>query len=289
VRNNCIGLVDLLCAYADGELTESNKQLVEDHLTICENCSAILRVYREMPNSVSETNVPAPEALRIGVMNRIESERIPVAEEKVKKRERKQILLTRYAPIAAGLVVMLLAWQFWGDIWGARDSTHAPAPAAAPAALNEMPAPAADMAPAPAPAPETALRADFDDMFMEEEAQLDAGSSLYDSEAPAEATVQTTPPVPEGVDRSPQETERILAYISGAYAEIAITGELPDLLADREPRPFIGSWFGWEMVFEIESSEVPALLEEVSDREGVIVAYHNSNSKYAVVLFSPGD
>jgi len=115
MRNNCIGLVDLLCAYADGELAESDIKIVENHLEICENCSAILKVYSEITNSITETNVSAPDALCIGVMNRIQSESVPQKIVKEKKWWHRQVILKRYAPIAACLVVGLLVWGIWGN------------------------------------------------------------------------------------------------------------------------------------------------------------------------------
>jgi len=284
VRTNCIGLADLLCAYADGELTDSNKHLVEDHLAICENCSAILKVYREISDSVSDTNAPAPEALRIGVMNRIQSEDTPRATNTNKLRRRYQIILTRYAPIAACLVVMLLVWQFWGDMWGVRDyfQDNAAMPAAAPEA---MPMPMSEPAAAP-PAPQTAMHATDDmsefDSFNDEgiTSSADAPQAAPAGMAGIEDTMQSSE------DRSAQEAESIMTYISGAYAEITIVGELPSFLAGYEPQPF-GSWFGWERVFEIPSSEVAALIAELGIGDSVEVAYHDNNSTYAVVLFSP--
>jgi len=115
MRNNCIGLVDLLCAYADGELPESDIKVVEDHLIICENCSAILKIYKEIPSAVIDTNVPAPDALCIGVMNRIQSESVPTKIIREKKWWHRKVILTRYAPIAACLVIGLLVWGIWGD------------------------------------------------------------------------------------------------------------------------------------------------------------------------------
>ena len=284
MRINCVGLADLLCAYADGELTESNKQIVEDHLAICENCSAILKVYREISDSVSDTNVPAPESLRIGVMNRVRDEDTPRATNTNKLRRRYQVILTRYAPIAACLVVMLLVWQFWGDMWGIREyfQENTSIPAAAPEA---MPAP---QPPANAPpAPQAAIHTTDD---MAELGRFDDEGVASSADAPQAAPAGTADfedTMLTGESRSAQETESIMAYISGAYAEIAIVGEFPAFLAGYEPQPF-GSWFGWERVFEIPSSEVAALIAELGIGDGVEVAYHDNNSTYAVVLFSPG-
>jgi len=128
---NCVGIAELLCAYADNELSESNRRLVEDHLIICENCSAILKLYKEISDSVNDTNVPAPDALCIGVMNRIQNEEAPQKVTISKKRRRYQYILTRYAPIAACLVVVFLVWQFWTPL-------SALLPASSPASDNML-------------------------------------------------------------------------------------------------------------------------------------------------------
>jgi len=126
MRNNCIGLVDLLCAYADGELAKSDIQLVEDHLLICENCSAILKMYGEISSAVDDTNVPAPDALCLGVMNRIQNESVPSIPVKKKKWWHRRVILTRYAPVAACLVVGLLVWGIWGNFRELLPANNAP-------------------------------------------------------------------------------------------------------------------------------------------------------------------
>jgi len=271
MKSNCIGVADLLCAYADGELTGQNVQLVEDHLTICENCSAILKIYSEISDSIDETNVPAPEALRIGVMNRIQGESIQTEEEKVKKRSNYHFILTRYAPVAACLVVGLLIWQFWGSLWGT-DNAAMPEAAPAPEAVSAAPA---DIAPEAAMQMDDAMDATDDDTSR-------AGIGAFGLDGDAEDTDVSA------LERPAEEIERISEYINDAYAEIAVTGELPALLEGHDPEPF-GSWFGWEMVFEIPSSKVPELLEELADREDLVVTRLKESSNYAVVLFSPGE
>ena len=68
---NCTELMEQLSAYADGELTGSDKELMEDHLRSCENCAALLGLYREMSAAIGDSCVSAPEALYAGVMNEI--------------------------------------------------------------------------------------------------------------------------------------------------------------------------------------------------------------------------
>jgi len=305
--------MDLISVYADGELKDPDTFQLEVHLSECDSCSALLEMYREISTAADEQSVDAPEALRIGVMNRIRNEEIFHTAGNVKRRKPLNIILMRYAPIAACLVVMLFVWQFWGSLWGAQDT--AMAPAAEPQAAMDSLAP--DAAPAPAesePAlapPEAAPDAEpdaadaftnsLDDINVEGEVPLDtddadgsaddAGESADNADESAEdgdRDPRGGRSLPDG-DRSAEETEQIMQYIDGAYAQITVTGELPDLLKDYDPQPF-GSWFGWQMVFEIPSDKVPALMAELGDREGVSIIQipDNSESTYAIVMFSPG-
>jgi len=294
---NCIGIADLLCAYADNELNESNVQLVEDHLTICENCSAILRVYREISITVSETNVPAPDALRIGVMNRIQSETIPREIDNKKQRRQYRYIFTRVAPVAACLVVGLLVWQFWGAMWGA---DNAAMPAAAPA---PMAAPAA----APAAAPEVAVFSDDIAATPVPDSPMDAAGVFGLEDAEDEAA-----PVPgnritqtdnaeidfleilyDSIDGfGPLDGEDVSLF-RDASAVVTVTGELPLVLAHATPEP---DWqygrFGWEQVYVISRQMLASLIDEVGDREGTIVIYnhneHDTVGAYIIILLTYG-
>jgi len=154
----CIEITELLSVYVDNELNDTDKQSVEEHLAECESCSALLEIYREISISADESNVQVPDALRLGVMNRVQSEEISAEEETEKKKWwQHQVLLTRVAPIAACLVVVLLVWQFSGNLFGMNDSSS---PAAAPAPMADTSVPgvsvdAPQAEPAPAPLPET--------------------------------------------------------------------------------------------------------------------------------------
>ena len=273
MKSNCIGIADLLCAYADGELAEQNIKIVEDHLAICENCSTILKMYKEISNSVNDTNVPAPDALRIGVMNRIQNEITPRKTDDNKLRRNYRMILTRFVPVAACLVVMLFVWQFWGDLFGTRHNTASPEAA---------------MMPASAGLPDAAGGYTDDDGYYMSSDALDAAEESSTRQLPVndqEIRQQNENP---GIDEEKvDEYNQITEYISGAFAEIAFTGDLPPLLAGIDPQPF-GSWFGWEKVFEIPSAELQILIDELNDRENVTVVFHddNSNSTYVIVLYS---
>jgi len=289
---NCVGVADLLCAYADGELDDSSRQLVEDHLTICENCSAVLKVYREISYSISETNVPAPEALRLGVMNRIQSESTPRATENNNQRGSYRYILTRYAPIAACLVVGLLAWQFWGSLFG---SDNAAMPAAAPEASVAAPAAAPpeadwdDIAPAPAAAQmETAEAFDLD--IANDEAPPPGRIGLHDGEG-----IDFLEILYEEIDGFGPLGGPDAKLFREASVVITITGDLPIVLAQAEPEP---DWeygrYGWEQLYVISRQMLASLIDEVGDHESTTVIYNPDDnnidtiSAYIIILFSYG-
>jgi len=285
-------ITELISAYSDNELTGTDKQTVEEHLAACESYSALLEIYREISISADESNVPVPDALRIGVMNRIRSESFS-AEKEVKKKKwwQHQILLTRLAPIAACLAVVLLVWQFGGNMFGMNETS---APVAAPAPMADAPA-AAPPAPAaePAPAPESAI---LDNLWNAD----DAAESILPSEGAGglggdDSMLHDSIPelslVP-GIHRHDEETEdahlqRVFSdFIDNAYAVITITGELPAFLAEFEPLA-IDNWQGWELVYEIPSTDVDDLMLELLNRRSSLVRNHdNQNSTYAIVFFS---
>jgi hypothetical protein len=277
MKTNCIGVAELLCAYADGELEKSKIHIVEDHLLICENCSAILKLYGEISSAIEETNVPAPEILRPGVMNRIQCEEIFTDAEKTKKRRQYHFVLTRFAPVAACLIVGLLIWQPWGESFNISGSDQA-----------AMPATQGDSEPytmmTSVPAPESGDYETLpDEMLTDDDTDMAGepagGNYPWDDFFEADGTFRQILP-----DR---DNELLQEHINGAYAEIAITGELPVLLKSYLPQAF-GPWLEWDMVFEIPLTEMTALLDELGNNEESEITRNTQNvsSPYVMVFFS---
>jgi len=289
----CTEINELLSAYSDNELTASEKLSVEEHLAACESCSALLEIYREISISVDESSVSVPEALRIGVMNRIRSENISTEKENVKKKWwQHQVLLTRIAPIAACLAVVVLVWQFGSNTDGGRnlfsmDNLVAPEDAAMPA-----------MAPAPAPgaASPDSVRTMSDDLdsdddsMVTDEVRTGSGAQADSPDGTTESESFETAPArlwPYGDDESDDIDEKFSDFLMNAYAEITITGAFPEFLTSYEPLP-IENWQGWELVFEIPSTEIDSLMLELLNRRSSLVRNHvNYNSQYAIVFYSP--
>ena len=296
--SKCDELFESISAYYDGELTDFDKLLVEEHITVCENCSALLDVYREISLSINESSEDVPEALCIGVMDRINSEETPVAKEYSRRRENKkkwshrQFLLTRLAPIAACLTVVLLVWQFWGNTRGTDDAAM----------------------PAYAPMPETAVSQDMgDSLWVMDDADYNYEHSAEAEEMPDAARgnfgENSAPSSTAGTPEQGQQNESVLIqetewyteqyfeyidhayadYLDNAYAVIIITGELPPMLIHREPESSeFWVWSEWDMVFEISRSDVSTLLAELGSRRDAVLARNldRHSSTYAVVLFS---
>ena len=278
MKTNCIGVAELLCAYADGELEKSKIHIVEDHLLICENCSAILKLYGEISTAIDDTNVPAPDILRPGVMNRIQNEEIYTNTEKVKKRKQYHFILTRFAPVAACLVVGILIWQPWRNTLSmGGDMAMPPAAQMADSELYDMSvAPTSEPGSAPEALPFENMASDADEPDIAGEPA--GGGSLWDDSSEFDRAFGRL---------APQDIEQLREHINGAYAEIIITGEFPVLLERYMPQAF-GPWFEWDLVFEIPSNEIPALLDELGNPEEFVITRNdqNASSSYVMVFFS---
>jgi len=290
VKYNCIGIAELLCAYSDGELEDSKRHIVEDHLLICDNCSAILKVYGEISTAIDDTNVEAPEALRLGVMNRVKSEETHFKIEESKERKNYRFALTRFAPIAACLLVGLLIWQPWGRSLDNADadplSMYGHRQSGTPDAPNPMPA--------SVPSSDDGEAESSDDEGPPSPSSMDNNLSLGEENILGDVNFDLASisrrwevPVEQMTD---EDVEALFEYFSNAYAEITIVGELPVLLTHHEPLQF-GSWFDWESVYHISRAEVTTLIEELGNRAGFEIHrnYSNTTSPYALVLYSHGD
>jgi len=107
--NNCVEYLDLISAYADDELSESDKNRVEAHLSVCDSCFSTLELYRSISVVVSEARVQAPQSLSLKVMEEISNIGIKQSSAEPRRSKQINILLTRYVPMAACLVLVLLS------------------------------------------------------------------------------------------------------------------------------------------------------------------------------------
>ena len=105
---SCTDYEERISAYADGELSDSDRLSIEEHLAVCDDCSALLAIYRAISVTAKETLVPAPTALSETVMKKILSFDADLGAGSVRKSKTLSIIMSRYVPLAACLALILL-------------------------------------------------------------------------------------------------------------------------------------------------------------------------------------
>ena len=72
---DCKKIEQLLAAYADGELSEEQKALVEQHVATCPHCKALLGEYLALNQAIEACAVQAPEGFADRVMDAVEKQK----------------------------------------------------------------------------------------------------------------------------------------------------------------------------------------------------------------------
>ncbi len=72
---DCSKIEQLLAAYADGELNEEQKALVEQHVATCPHCKALLGEYLALNEALASCTVQAPEGFADRVMDAVEKQK----------------------------------------------------------------------------------------------------------------------------------------------------------------------------------------------------------------------
>lgn len=323
--NNCMKYLELISAYADGELAESDVKHVEDHTAECENCSAFLELCLGISDTVEESCIDAPESLRAGVMEKILSDEMVGSGRDEKKRSALHLVFTRYAPIAACLAIVLLTLPRILDLRHTINYTNnAAAPEAAlmmgssfdmnvddsDEAWDSFPeeasmetamaggggavADADDGAPMmtgrhPFPVPTMPGSAIDRGGYAEPETDFSHQTTdqAQESEDIRQSSVQDNA---FGNERRPDQGGGALSAFSDdhSWAWIIITGDLPDILLRYTPEP-AGDWLGWESVYEIPIPAARLLISEVAGRDDVTIRYINEESEFALVMYSRGE
>ena len=314
--NNCLEYLELISAYIDSELSETDKLRLDAHLQSCANCFSILEAYRGISVAVGESCVPAPESLRTGVMEKIAGIDTARISANMKKFKLVNVILTRYLPVAACLAFLLLTVPRLlfksSEPMNMSDSaamSYMTGAGAAPGMANEAPQASADMEnflgsnvaeedrderyePEPeAPAgttpgtvasdpAESAGGASRDDGNTDtSETQLDADAE--ETEIGGDWSGSVAMNVPE--DGPNDDTVNIADY-EGVYAIIIFTGEMPALLNQFAINAHAG-----ELFFEIPRDAAEALIHELAERDGVVVNRIDGSGEYARVYYTPGD
>ena len=324
--DNCTEYQELISAYADGELSGHDKMRVEAHLRLCAHCSSALETYRVISAAVNESCAPAPDSLRAGVMEQLASADTPRTAADMKNYKLVKTILTRYAPVAACLALLLLTVpRFFGSggpfnepNFDAAPMMSAPMPVAAPAAPAPMPAgeadygdsfdyaveaefeisvmddgwsSSADMPPASSVPEESATPTEPPD--RPDQSVMAGGGADYNESAngnrtpPAEPAASPADPADAGAGAGyPAAEVETGGYLSGVYAIIEIIGELPEFL--KEYGEEFAAHAG-DMPFEMPRAEAEALIREIDGNEGVKVEIADENGAYVWIYYTPGD
>ena len=106
----CSQVLNKLSAYLDGEISEKEKKLIEDHLNTCKKCSAELASFAELNNTLKIVkDIEIPAYFRTHVKQRIKDQtliRVPFLE-KIRR-------VVFPISVTAALVISLLFGNFIG-------------------------------------------------------------------------------------------------------------------------------------------------------------------------------
>ena len=103
--SNCEKYLDLISAYADGELTAQESAEIEAHLANCEECRSILETYRAISAEIIDDMEDVPAGFAAGVMNK-------VSDYEIKRKNKKNIrkIAGRWIGAAACIAIILFAF-----------------------------------------------------------------------------------------------------------------------------------------------------------------------------------
>ena len=319
----CNDLMEHLSAYADGEYSGAEKRQMEAHLLSCKNCSELLKLYRDISKASLEATVPAPQTLVSNVMERVHSDGVRV-ENRSKRYSRNRVLLTKYAPIAACLAILLLAIPFalpyifgqYGAVSEERDR----------AALFTDAAPEMEVS-AGISAPDVAADAmspefDMDDeMVVEERHAFDDSSiqrqdgteaeafGMYDAEAeelaPESAEAEMQPEIfglfliDEGdriyvIEEYIQHSVPLPRYfefrdstIATYFTKIVITGQLPELLDQYVPLDYEELAGVDHIIYVVPRETARRIIDEMRYNANFGFTPINADGEYALVILLP--
>ena len=128
---NCNEVRDNLSLYIDGELSEDEKKLMDEHFKTCSDCSKELEEYKKMIKTLRELPKEEPpvgycKRLKDKLLNAKQAKMSDVSEiseikghEKLSKVKVNRFRWVKYAGIAAALVVVVLVYGMnRGGAWG---------------------------------------------------------------------------------------------------------------------------------------------------------------------------
>lgn len=245
--DNCNEFLELISAYADGEISDADKKAAQVHLETCKSCSAFLELYKEISVAASEAMVTPPPALRIGVMERVLREK--------KDHVRPIVYFKRYLPAVACLAIILLALPW---------------------VISNRQIPAESSYTGTTAAPDAFLTAGVPESLTEEsgaggsngqsEAGAGFGGRIFLHDAATQAAPASPPPIssPFSADiadarGSEDVTAAPRAPVSGPFqwAETEAQEEMPDVMPDIAQTPEISAHAGITGAPEADAMPLP--------------------------------
>jgi len=304
--DNCENVLELISSQIDGEITDSELQTLQAHLSTCENCSAIQALYIEMSAAISEDAVPAPESLRVGVMEIIRSGEndnkdaataIAMGGEGSKKKPSPIFYLKRFLPAAACLALILITIPLILN-----DNANylvSPAPADAPAASAPVTVGGAvvpDVQRFGDALTESAesVQDDYDADFHAAAAEAPMGRDGIGAMLPSPASdlpgiaqfaeTEFEVSLPDFADGTLDVLRAFDSLINESYAIVEITGDFPSELQEFESAS-LGDWSAWSRYIRLPREVAVEVIDEIRSHEGVTVISGDQNSAYVVILY----
>ena len=105
--SNCEKYLEMISAYADDELNETEKAELEAHLENCEECRSILETYREMSAEMLSGAEEVPEGFSDGVMEKVASYEKNIS---ARNKRRNFGIAGRWIGVAACIAIVLVAF-----------------------------------------------------------------------------------------------------------------------------------------------------------------------------------
>ena len=105
--SNCEKYLDMISAYFDGEVTDTERAEIEAHLEECAECRSILETYREMSAEIALDTEEVPEGFSAGVMDKIASYEKNKSSGKLR---RNLGIAGRWVGVAACIAIILVAF-----------------------------------------------------------------------------------------------------------------------------------------------------------------------------------
>ena len=105
--SNCEKYLEMISAYADDELNETEKAELEAHLENCEECRSVLEMYREMSAEMLSGAEEVPEGFSDGVMEKVASYEKNIS---ARNKRRNFGIAGRWIGVAACIAIVLVAF-----------------------------------------------------------------------------------------------------------------------------------------------------------------------------------